>query len=344
MRANRLKHAFTFGKFLPFHKGHEAMVRFALAHSEMVTVIACASDKERIPVAQRCRWIRETFADDPRLHVIPFEFREEVLPNTSVASRDISRLWSRAFAPLVQGCDGVVTSEAYGDFVAQELGIEHVVFDMAREQCAVSASKVNAQPQKYWNYLPDAVKTDLAFTVVILGTESTGKTTLTQNLAKHYGATAVYEAGRDLVESSDAFDFALLPLVAQTHAGMMLEGKRGDCPLVVVDTDVHITASYARFCFERDLTIEPDVRAANRANLYLYLDKDAPFVQDGTRMDEARRNLLDASHRQMLHENNVPYVLIQGDWEERFKQACSLIDAAFEAYFPWRMRLTDEVI
>jgi HTH-type transcriptional regulator, transcriptional repressor of NAD biosynthesis genes len=40
--------AFVFGKFLPFHKGHQAMINFALTKCDYLSVLICCSDKENI--------------------------------------------------------------------------------------------------------------------------------------------------------------------------------------------------------------------------------------------------------------------------------------------------------
>ena len=51
---------FVFGKFLPFHKGHQAMINFALGHCDFLTVLVCASDKETISGEPRKGWIEKT--------------------------------------------------------------------------------------------------------------------------------------------------------------------------------------------------------------------------------------------------------------------------------------------
>jgi HTH-type transcriptional repressor of NAD biosynthesis genes len=53
--------AFVFGKFLPFHKGHEAMINFALSKCDLLTVLVCCSDKENISDTVRSSWIEKTF-------------------------------------------------------------------------------------------------------------------------------------------------------------------------------------------------------------------------------------------------------------------------------------------
>jgi nicotinamide riboside kinase len=49
-------------------------------------------------------------------------------------------------------------------------------------------------------------------------------------------------------------------------------------------------------------------------------------LQDGTRLSEAERNLLDLSHRQVLTDHNIDIIEIKGDWNERFEKAVEQIN------------------
>jgi HTH-type transcriptional repressor of NAD biosynthesis genes len=62
------------------------------------------------------------------------------------------------------------------------------------------------------------VKPDFAIKVVVLGTESTGKTNLTEKLSKHFKCSLVSEAGRELIADSNIFAFEDLQLVANEHS------------------------------------------------------------------------------------------------------------------------------
>ena len=178
----------------------------------------------------------------------------------------------------------------------------------------------------YWKFLPDSVKPDYAIKIVILGTESTGKTTLTEKLAQHYKCTCVNEAGRDIVSVSNSFLFEDLFLIAAEHARRIENAVLGESPLIIIDTDIHITKSYSTFTFDRELKVENNIYNSNKANLYLYLNNDVEFVQDGTRFNEYNRNLLDLSHRQTLKQHNINFVEIKGTWEQRFEKAVEQID------------------
>ncbi|WP_343675258.1 AAA family ATPase [Chitinophaga sp.] len=318
-----MRKAFVFGKFMPFHKGHEAMIRFALTKCDFLTVLICVSDQETMPGVLRKSWLDETFRDEQRVEILTYHYDENILPSTSVTSASVSEVWAVAFKELLPDYSILVTSEPYGELVAGFMGITHIPFDPERKQFPVSATMVRNNLWQAWSYLPDSVKATMVKKVVILGTESTGKTTLTGRLAAHFNAAAVMEAGRDIVADSNDFSIDDLYAIATAHANNILAAN---APLLIIDTDIHITISYGEYVFGQTIQIDDNIFAINKADLYLYLNNDVPFVQDGTRLDEAARNELDVSHRQVLEKHNIQCEVISGDWEERFEQAVGLIN------------------
>lgn len=310
---------FTFGKYYPFHKGHQALMDFALKQLDVLYVVVCASERELIPAAVRSNWIRHTFPDEERLQVIALEYEEAELPNTSVSSRSVSQIWAEKFKDLLPPVDVVITSEPYGDFVAEYMNIKHLPFDPERGNTPISASEIRESLHEHWDFLPDAVKRFFQQKVVFLGTESTGKSSISTALAERFPATLVPEVGREMVSDSNDFSQALLEEVAVAHARAIAEGCVLLKPLVLIDTDVHITQSYVHSRFGTYLDLPPEVYEQNRADLYIYLAPDLPYEQDGTRLDEEERNKLDASHRQTLADFGIEYVAIRGGWEERLE-------------------------
>lgn len=313
--------AFVFGKFLPFHKGHEAMINFALAKCDFLTVLVCCSDKENISSSTRKKWIDKAFEKEKNIEIRTFNYLESELPNTSTSSESVSKIWAEVFKKQLPDYSLLITSEEYGNFVAAFMNIQHIAFDIPKKLYPVSATAVRNDVFTNWQYVPGSVKPDLLLKVVILGTECTGKTTLTEKLAKYFNCSFVSEAGRDIIANSNSFTFDDLYLVATEHAKRIDKSILADSPLVIIDTDIHTTKSYSLFTFEKELEISTDIYNSNRANIYLYLNNDVEYIQDGTRLSEAERNLLDLSHRQVLKDHNIDIIEVKGDWNERFEKA-----------------------
>jgi HTH-type transcriptional repressor of NAD biosynthesis genes len=318
--------AFVFGKFLPFHKGHEAMINFALTKCDFLTVLVCCSDKEKIQDKFRKTWIEKAFEKEKNIEIRTLNYLESELPNTSESSESVSKLWSDVFKKELPDYSLLITSEEYGNFVASFMNIQHIVFDINKKLYPVSASAIRNDVFNNWQYVPNSVKPDLLLKVVILGTECTGKTALTKKLAKYFNCSFVSEAGRDIIANSNAFTYNDLYLVATEHAKRIDKSILADSPLVIIDSDIHTTKSYSLFMFDKELEISTDIYNSNRANIYLYLNNDVEYIQDGTRLSEIERNLLDLSHRQVLTDHNIEIIEIKGNWEERFEMAVDQIN------------------
>jgi HTH-type transcriptional regulator, transcriptional repressor of NAD biosynthesis genes len=318
--------AFVFGKFMPFHKGHEAMINFALTKCDFLTVLVCCSDKENIPSETRKYWIEETFKSIQKIEITIFNYKEVELPNTSESSQEVSNSWSKIFKELCPDYDLVITSEEYGNYVASFMEIKHIPFDIPKQLYPVSATAVRNDLFANWKFLPQSVKPYFVIKIVILGTESTGKTILSEKLVKHYNCSEVKEAGRDLIANSNLFEFDDLHLVASEHAKRINQKIYGESPLIIIDTGIHTTISYAKFIFNKELKADYEIYKTNKADLYLYLNNDVEYEQDGTRLSESDRNLLDKSNRNILKEKNIKFVEIKGDWEQRLEKALKEID------------------
>ncbi len=318
--------AFVFGKFYPFHKGHEAMINFALSKCDFLSVLVCCSNKENISGTIRKSWIEKTFENEKKISVKIFLYSESELPNTSETSKEVSEIWAGIFKKQLPSHSLLITSEPYGDLVAACMNIQHIAFDIPKILFPVSATSVRNNLFKNWKFLPDNVKPYFAVKVVILGTESTGKTTLTEALSRRFKCSFVLEAAREIIANSNSFSFNDLIIVAKEHSNRIKRAVSGDSPLVIIDTDIHITKSYSKFVFNKELNVTDDIYDSNKADLYLYLNNDIQYLQDGTRLTEAARNLLDLSHRQVLTDYKIPIVEISGNWEQRFEKSVEMIN------------------
>jgi HTH-type transcriptional repressor of NAD biosynthesis genes len=250
---------------------------------------------------------------------------------------EVSRKWAAVLRKILPEVSVVVTSEPYGELLADSMNIAHVPFDISRTMFPVSASSICAEPIQNWPYLPLAVQQAFSRKVVILGTESTGKTTLSEQLAAHYGGTAVHEAGRDLIPSSLRVTLHDLHSVAIEHARRINTATRAPSPLIIIDTDVHTTMSYSRFLLGEELKVSDQILRSNAADLYLYLGSQVPFVQDGTRLELADRNRLNTSHKTVLREHGILFHEIDDvEWNQRFSKAKQLIDAMLRQAYTTR--------
>jgi NadR type nicotinamide-nucleotide adenylyltransferase len=167
--------------------------------------------------------------------------------------------------------------------------------------------------------------------VVLTGSESVGKTMLAERLARHYGVEHVPEFVRDFAARKGApIDFRDHGAIA--HGQMALEGEyaaRAD-RLLIQDTDLASTVIYCEHYFDHCPTFIIEAAGERRADLYLLLDIDVPWVPDGIRDRGDRREEMHDLFAQRLNELGMRTVEISGDHEARFSAAVRAIDALLD--------------
>ncbi|MFL5727995.1 MAG: AAA family ATPase [Cytophagaceae bacterium] len=324
-----MRRGLVIGKFMPPHKGHLALIEFGLQHSDELIVFLCYHAGEPIPGAQRGYWLRQLLKNKVKVIVQEHEFDQEKLSDSSQASWEESKKWSSVIKKLFPDLSVVFSSEAYGAYLAHFLCVEHVAYDESRKYFPVSASQIRKNPVLFWDYLPSLVQPWFVQKICLLGTESTGKSTLVLRLADHYHTVYVPEMAREVIGHTNECRPEDLLEIARRQAEKIREQAHKANRFLFIDTDLNITRSYAQFLFGAALEVPRWIEEANQCQLYLYLDPDCPYVQDGTRLTGKERLLLDASHKEQLKSNQINCRLINGDWEERFSLVCSIIEQSY---------------
>lgn len=314
------------GKFMPLHKGHLALIRFAAKHCDGLTILLCHHAGEPISGGQRMQWLQTIFTGHSAVGLLSLEYNPLALTETSNADPVHAKAWAEKIKPLLPHIDVFFSSESYGDAFAAFLGAKHKVFDEARKTVPVAASLIRRKPLTHWDYLPPSVRPFFVKKIALLGSESTGKSTLAGHLAVHYNTCFVPETARDLIgHTADCTEADLLQ-IALAHATETKARLNKANRLLFVDTDLHITKSYSRFLFQKELFLPQWIEEANACHLYLFLQTDCPYVQDGTRLSEEGREALSRSHEAVLTDASMAYKTLGGTWDERFAQACRIID------------------
>lgn len=317
------------GKFLPFHKGHIALIDFARERCDELTILICAAGSEDIPGSTRLEWVSEFYAADTNARPVLIEYDENSLPNTSVSSRKVAKVWAEFIKEKIAGFDLVFSSEKYGDHLAEYLDARHIYFDPQRSGVPVSGTRIRANPLKFWDFLPANVQPYFVKKVCLIGTESTGKSTMAEKLANHFKTVFVPEMAREIIEKTMECTPEHLLQIADLHARAIVEAKKTANRLLFIDTDVNITRSYSRFLFGSELAVAEWVEKANRCDLYLYLESDSEYVQDGSRLDKKERDRLDREHQKVFDDRGIEFAPINGNWEEKFQSAVDLVSSKF---------------
>ena len=168
--------------------------------------------------------------------------------------------------------------------------------------------------------------------VVLFGPESTGKTTLSKHLARHYNTVWVAEYAREYLqdkwnntrktcENSD-----LIPIA---EGQMRLENelaKKAD-KVLICDTDLLETKVYSQEYYGG--FVDPKLDKAARENeydLYLLTYIDTPWEADDLRDRPGQRLEMFTAFENALRSHEKNYILLKGDIETRLNKAIKAID------------------
>lgn len=302
------------GKFYPPHLGHSFLINYAIDHSDELTVLICDSPAYTIPAQVRQRWLQKIHPS-ATVKIIP-----------DIHDDDNSEAWARhTVAFLGYTPDIVFSSEEYGDPYAQFMGCKHIAVDKARVTVPISATRIRADLLKEWEFLHPVVKGDLARRIVVVGAESTGTTTLAQDIANALRVPWVPEYGRLY---SEAFMFTNhvwtdeeFTHIARQQQAMEKHVASQSGGVIVCDTNAFATTLWQ----ERYMgSITKEVQAiADRdiVTLYIVTGDEIPFVQDGTRDGEHIRHDMHQRFIELLAKQAVPVIVVAGSKDERMQQA-----------------------
>jgi NadR type nicotinamide-nucleotide adenylyltransferase len=173
--------------------------------------------------------------------------------------------------------------------------------------------------------------------IVVLGPESTGKSTLCEALAKHYGVVDCEEYARQyLNENGTKYNFEDLLTIAKGQ--LTLEQKAIDKAeqllietsknKIVIDTNMYVMKVWCEYVFNNCHTYILDEINNRNYDLYLLCDIDLPWSADEMREypDEKPRQELFAIYKDILINQNTPWGIVSGAGDERTQNAIKLIN------------------
>ncbi|TWW02352.1 AAA family ATPase [Chitinophaga pinensis] len=165
--------------------------------------------------------------------------------------------------------------------------------------------------------------------VVVIGPESTGKSTLSQQLAAHYQTMWVPEYARQYLEGlsrpyeqSDLLSIAKGQLVQEDQLAQ--QANR----LLICDTDLHVIKVWSEHKYGN---CDPEILQAIRDrkyDLYLLTYIDIPWEEDPQREhpDPTMREYFYNVYRDLVMASGVPWVEIKGSLDERMTSAIAAVD------------------
>ena len=193
--------------------------------------------------------------------------------------------------------------------------------------------------------------------IVVIGPESTGKSTLCEKLAAHYQTLWVPEYAREYLEKQGT-EYTYEDLLTIAKGQIELEERissklkvqsskfkvqnpiRNSQPSTInhqrstslfIDTDMYVMKVWAEYVFNNCHNWILNRIAERKYDLYLLCDVDLPWIEDQLREypDARIRQKLFYFYKELMENQSTPWTVISGNYEERLDKAIQFIDASF---------------
>lgn len=315
-----MKVGLILGKYAPFHKGHQLVADRALSEMDKVICLIYETDVIDTPLQVIANWIRTLY---PEIKVI--ECWDG--PDGYGLDEETIRTQNTYILKVLNGTriTHFYSSEPYGESVSQWLGAVNVQVDEMRQLVPVSATMIRSNPYAYREFLSPIVYNDMVIRIVFMGAMSTGKSTLTERLAKEFNTAFMPEYGREYWEkhqidrriSPDGFNE-----IAVEHIRRENELVNNSNKYLFVDTNPITTYVFCKdyHNYSPELLTSLAKHAETTYDLYFLCEDDIPYDDTWDRSGEQKREWF---HRMIiadLKERKIPFIRLKGTLNERVEK------------------------
>lgn len=260
-----MKIGITFGGYCPLHQGHLDLIMKAKKENDLCYVFVCGYNNDRggsyLPLQKRYRLIKEFLSSE---NVIVCKIDDTELGLDESMSESNWRIWIEEVYKHIPDCKEnelhwYVAEEYYvGNILnaSKDLVCNFSISSEDRKINDISGTKCRNNPLKYWNKISMPFRPYYSHNILITGTASEGKTTLTQDIGKYFGIPYSYEKGRDNchLKSDPEFDMEdfIYNIYEQHKYNKELIHSPQNQGVFVSDTDNIVTLMYAFAYANRD--------------------------------------------------------------------------------------------
>lgn len=321
------------GTFSPLHLGHvRCIIEAANQCEDLIIVISQGINRKEVDIRVRYRWIYQLtkHIGNVRIFILSDDAKTKQEYTEDYWLKDAQKVKDFAGKKIeVVFCGSDYNVESFWAKCYPEAKTVFI------QRNGISSTKIRENVMEYWDWIPNIVRPYYTKKVLLIGGESTGKSTLTRNLANYYNTNYLEEVGRDISERSGT-DLLMLP---EDFTDILLQHKTKEKEAILYsnkvlfeDTDCLITKFYIQFLDGKDKKINElladAIAETNVYDLVLFLEPDVKFVQDGDRSPVIASDRKTYSNKimELYLQKNIEFHIISGDYQERFEKAVNLVD------------------
>ena len=342
----------VFGSFAPLHQGHlDLIMRAKKENDGGAIVIVCGFDGDKgepmMPHSRRYRYVREFFADDDLVAVYGIndtEIGAPMYPNGWPKwLEEFNRIWAQATKP---SWEEIKTEKFSGAQCVEPervwyVGDHEYFLDLTqRNEKAIlvdrvadnpiCATMIRQNPVKHWDKITFPFKRLFSHNILICGTASEGKSTLTADLGKYFNAPYSHEYARDYMREScvadwelDGADFMAF-LDGQYRLNRSLINSPGNNGIFFADSDSMVTRMYAEYyakdgsCGLSEKEFEQVASMADAITAKCRWDKIFLLAPKGVFVDDHERYMAHSgmNERQELFNILCDNIKRSGNWDK----------------------------
>ena len=329
------------GKFLPPHRGHLTSILKAhtqcdilyVAISEQPEHDALLCSKAGCPYISgllRKKWLSQELQNIDGIKVVLID--ESNIPLWPTGLKEYRALVDAA---IPEKLDVIFHGDPVYNDVTSFPDLKHIMIDPNRGRWPISGTEIRQDPFKHWDYIIGAARPFFAKKVLITGTESCGKTTITKKLAKIYYTSWSEELGRHYANNYLGGDESVFTpddfmRIGHLQLEQDIAALKTANRVCFFDTDAVVTEFYSKIYLKKKVDLGSYVDP-NKYDLILFMAPDVKWVQDGTRFlgeETTRWALKDELYNDYLSEgfDAKKINIISGNYEERLSKVMELID------------------
>ena len=163
--------------------------------------------------------------------------------------------------------------------------------------------------------------------IVFCGPESSAKSTVSKQAAHHFGAEWVAEHARSYVEQLNRpYTYEDVIAIAEKQIAVYHRLLISNRKIIIFDTFLIITKIWLQEVYAKVPGRLSDELERMSVDLYLLCKPDIPWVSDGIRENETRRQELYSCYKNEIEKYGFPYQIVSGEGNVRLNQAISHIN------------------
>jgi NadR type nicotinamide-nucleotide adenylyltransferase len=171
------------------------------------------------------------------------------------------------------------------------------------------------------------------FRIAVTGPESTGKSELSEQLAKHYKTIFVPEYAREYISQlGREYKYKDLEIIAREQINLQNKAEHKANKILICDTELTVIKIWSEHKFNKCSEWITKNFIKNTYDLYLLCNIDLPWEYDPLREHPHLRKHFFDCYENELRKRDVRYIIISGIGKKRLQNAIKEIEKVFSDF------------